>query len=98
PPDSPLFPYTTLFRSNSSGNPYAALATTRLLFGVRGGYWLYDRGGLVALQAGGGLLASLSSTHYTVRDVNNDPESSDSATALKLDRKSTRLNSSHEWI
>ena len=70
--------------SPSGGNAYASTATTRMLFGVRGGRWLYDQGGLLALQAAGGLSASLSSTRYALRDVGGDPQAVEGSSGLKL--------------
>ena len=70
--------------STSEGNPYANTATTRLLFGARGGRWLYDQGGLIGLQIAGGLSASLSSTRYALRDVGGDAQAAEGRTGLKL--------------
>jgi hypothetical protein len=68
---------------SSGGNPYASTSTSRLLFGGHGGYWLFERD-RIAVQAGAGILAALSSTHYSVRDVGGDPQAVDSSSALTL--------------
>src|SRR5205814_10713643 len=83
PPQSPLFPYTTLFRSNTlmvgekHVPPYAL------------GYWpldcaIYDGHNPICNTRGGGPSFPLAA--------------SDVDAGWKLDRKSTRLNSSHLGI
>src|SRR5262249_1125137 len=68
---------------SSGGTPYASTSPSRLLFGAHGGYWLFERD-RIAVQAGAGLLAALSSTHYTVRDVGGEPQGIDSSSAITL--------------
>src|SRR2546430_12296286 len=70
PPRSTLFPYTTLFRSNS--------------------IWLI----LLACAGGGGGGGGAS----TVAVVSLDAVRPRSSVAVPVDRKSTRLNSSHSQI
>src|SRR5438105_9920850 len=77
PPSSPLFLYTTLFRSN--------------LFNQRG--------------AVGGVFRTIPFVIRTFSDLGLPPVLEElcnkprgSPRSLKVDRKSTRLNSSHEWI
>src|SRR5438105_7952528 len=85
PPISPLFPYTTLFRSSSAG-ALAHLPVAKVTNLARAmeelkevGYWLV------------GLDENAEKT-YTEVDYT-------SPVGIVLgDRKSTRLNSSHEWI
>src|SRR5207247_10828715 len=90
PPLSTLFPYTTLFRS-----------VLRLLARVRG--VLGDPSG--ALEAAERLRAvdpGLDESHYLAALSLAELGRGDQATAAEAlylrDRKSTRLNSSHEWI
>src|SRR2546427_3939924 len=71
PPRSTLFPYTTLFRSQSDAYASVGDVTTR-----QGGYALFDA--LLAYR--------LDDTYSLQLNVSN------------LDRKSTRLNSSHSQI
>src|SRR2546422_3166100 len=85
PPKSPLFPYTTLFRSGPSGSPRA---------GGRGD------GGALALERrhrasrdGGGERAHLQVARLHHLHDDHGPPVQEGG-----DRKSTRLNSSHGYI
>src|SRR5438105_12062669 len=71
PPRSTLFPYTTLFRSQ----------TERTLENIKG-----------ILEAAGSNMHHVIKTTVFLKDIN------DFKKTVVLDRKSTRLNSSHEWI
>src|SRR3712207_7536647 len=77
PPRSPLFPYTTLFRSAAGLLSLASLAAVVALAAGR----VPLLGAAVLLSVGCGWLAFRLTT-----------------TELRLDRKSTRLNSSHANI
>src|SRR5947208_13138132 len=91
PPISPLFPYTTLFRSCGTGKTFTALkiAETRV-----------PAGGNVLFLVPSISLISQSLTEWTAEAerlispfaVCSDPK------VGKQDRKSTRLNSSHQII
>src|SRR5207247_10082302 len=93
----PLVPYSTLFRSVAPGlgRPVAAAAPARL-----------GRVGLhhIVAQPVDDLVAVLRLRHSPRRDRHRRPRPARAAlarrgrrAALLLDRKSTRLNSSHEW-
>src|SRR5207249_6799715 len=94
PPRSPLFPYTTLFRSLVVGDTHAPHGATRTGDADRGAHGLVGADALddgVDAEAAGqrahardGLLATLA---HDVR-----------CAELLRDRKSTRLNSSHVSI
>src|SRR3712207_8258653 len=83
PPRSTLFPYTTLFRSE----PDAALAA------VASGLLRFGETGLGLATRVNGWVASAMRYRYGVTTVGTT-----AAEALALDRKSTRLNSSHANI
>src|SRR3712207_7593725 len=83
PPRSTLFPYTTLFRSRHRGDGAGELARGRL------------RG---AARVGGGQLAELRQVEQPLDDLGRGCEQQLPAQADALDRKSTRLNSSHANI
>src|SRR5206468_12143354 len=94
PPPSPLFPYTTLFRSHvrfadaAAGRPHQVeLAPQRpphLLVGKRDGFRAADAPGVERAARGEPLVAGV---HAAGADV-----------LTREDRKSTRLNSSHDQI
>src|SRR5207247_11295415 len=76
PPHSPLFPYTTLFRSSlgsSAASRFPSLSRIDR-------YSTWDRGSRMVLG-----IAAPAPSFYLWWIINGD-------------RKSTRLNSSHEWI
>ena len=66
----------------SGGNPYTNLSATRSLLGLRGGYWLFERG-MFAAQVGGGVGVALSQQSYGLRDVGGQPQSLEGS-SLKL--------------
>src|SRR5207244_11699467 len=84
PPSSTLFPYTTLFRSDATGNPLTGLVLAhagqvkQIAVGT-------DASGNPELFA---ILLSDSQVYTLKCDAAGNP----------LDRKSTRLNSSHQII
>src|SRR5690606_41702476 len=82
PPRSTLFPYTTLFRSEMRLLRPIGLGLLALFIGFNGGYLLI----LMIEMAGGPVL-----TQWAVPICL-------SVSVLVLDRKSTRLNSSHVKI
>src|SRR5207247_9588795 len=92
----PCFPYTTLFRSSCTigGNLSTnAGGTAALAYGVAREMAL----GLEVVLADGRILNGLSklkkdNTGYDLRNIFIGAEGT-----LGIDRKSTRLNSSHEW-
>src|SRR5260221_9673422 len=84
PPRSPLFPYTTLFRSN--GIPY-------WYFYRHGGR--YEGSTLESIDPGGRQWRELTPQRAIGCIVY---PATDGALGRKLDRKSTRLNSSHTVI
>src|SRR5207247_11423027 len=90
PPCSPLFPYTTLFRSGDVGGlARAARNTIRVL----------DAAGMdvvIVETVGAGQTEVQVATAVDATVVVLMPQLGDEVQAL--DRKSTRLNSSHEWI
>src|SRR5207247_10517238 len=97
PPSSTLFPYTTLFRS--SGRNYTAYfvftgpvnATTGMLINISE---IKERAGKVVRERFDHKF--LNKDNSSFRDI--VPTAENIARQLYLDRKSTRLNSSHEWI
>src|SRR5687768_18057227 len=91
PPGSTLFPYTTLFRSVGD-----ARGGRRGVLGLPGG----EAGGHgVALLLLGEALAQVLEEEVAVEaDVVLARDEVDGADAGQLDRKSTRLNSSHGYI
>src|SRR5207244_12193691 len=94
---APLFPYTTLFRSNWLGDALVTSLTGREL--NQGKSWAFLTAGIASL-----LLAAFSLTlPHTPPKPAHDKESSlawlEAMRLLKhTDRKSTRLNSSHQII
>src|SRR5207247_10900266 len=89
PPISTLFPYTTLFRSGR---------TRRAFFGA--GYHARARD----RELGARSLEEINEVHSGTGVVGHDKEEGAGGIGAgleaspQLDRKSTRLNSSHEWI
>src|SRR3712207_8235513 len=77
PPRSTLFPYTTLFRSMSTGGPQEPVRWIKLSWGLA----MAAIAGVLLVAGGLGALQSASVL-----------------TGVPLDRKSTRLNSSHANI
>src|SRR3712207_8421188 len=86
PPRSTLFPYTTLFRSGPRCGPTTALPSRRSRL-VRCFLEQRFQGGMLQRLAGGGVVE-----HPLERLVHAQ------SLADLLDRKSTRLNSSHANI
>src|SRR5207244_13650881 len=86
PPRSTLFPYTTLFRSAAAALKRHAIAGVRRLVLVDG-VFAPKLSETADLENGLGI--------RTLREV---LEAGDSALQAQLDRKSTRLNSSHQII
>src|SRR5688572_31970358 len=90
PPRSTLFPYTTLFRSFIDGGLSQSGAPPRDLGGVWATAteaWISGAGDTLAHYSGG-VLQVTQSAHPNVLAPD----------LLKVDRKSTRLNSSHSQI
>src|SRR5205814_9627184 len=85
PPRSPLFPYTTLFRSQIAVGIRAAIQTGRLRPGDR-------------LPASRVLARELGVARQVVVAAYEDLAASGHLTGRTGDRKSTRLNSSHLGI
>src|SRR2546430_5269067 len=79
PPRSTLFPYTTLFRSDSGGtlNKIAPDGTVSTVFSITGAFF-------------GGVAVDGADNVYVADAA--------AGVVYKLDRKSTRLNSSHSQI
>ena len=111
PPRSPLFPYTTLFRSRAVNN-----APWKLVDRLKGFNWLDYYGGKFSTSQKRGVfmdqaLELLPADYWRWWVVANAPEGSDATFTWEqfqtqvnadladvLDRKSTRLNSSHVVI
>src|SRR5687768_17848787 len=85
---STLFPYTTLFRSNTVSAVTFSVSAARASNGTVNGE--YSVAGLPA-----GATYSLSTSTFT--STGNDPIPGTTVT-VNTDRKSTRLNSSHGYI
>src|SRR5687768_17654495 len=85
PPRSPLFPYTMLFRSRSS------LATSLARYSRSWGLWLLL---LVAPVGARFWIPDENDTNVVIAVNDQAPV----MTSAMLDRKSTRLNSSHGYI
>src|SRR5438105_6112059 len=86
PPGSTLFPYTTLFRSPGLAQPVAMSGQGFFNYATQEGELTLDMNGLPAEAA-----ASLPSGSLHMEEIFK-------ASSMCRDRKSTRLNSSHEWI
>src|SRR2546429_6123672 len=87
PPKSTLFPYTTLFRSHNAvnGSPKAYTPRLAAAWDINGkGDWL--------LRGGFGMYSNWLTPANIQEEFRGNPPS------LILDRKSTRLNSSHGYI
>src|SRR5690606_41898821 len=82
PPGSPLFPYTTLFRSTVD-------AVARIVFGTPQGPAALVLTEQIVVPAGSALKVDVDEVQ---------PEVADLAARIEVDRKSTRLNSSHVKI
>src|SRR5207253_3519794 len=93
-PSSPLFPYTTLFRSVSQNNAGVAEIDVSLIPNVLGGLGLNSLLGSLGL---GNLLGGTTTTAGSLPVVSQLPVGPLVDNLLK-DRKSTRLNSSHVAI
>src|SRR5207247_11421148 len=97
PRASPLFPYTTLFRSLAADAKLSMGVATALvtLLGLHHGY--LNGAGMGASAAAAVALLGLAFTVFVLVALG-------AAFVVRLraewarDRKSTRLNSSHEWI
>src|SRR5947209_3115142 len=92
PPTSPLFPYTTLFRSSSSLHPdhELSLAKLKAVHGAK-----KSAGSLAINSFNSSILARPSSAIARARASGS---SARSWSRVWIDRKSTRLNSSHANI
>src|SRR5207247_9999431 len=90
-PTPTLFPYTTLFRS--SNTPLQALDLLNDPIYVEAARVLAQN----MLKDGGRRLEDRVSWAFE-RAVSRKPVEEERRTLAGLDRKSTRLNSSHEWI
>src|SRR3712207_7515073 len=88
PPRSTLFPYTTLFRSAMARRVFDSnsFGKLKLIGALLDSMELLDEGRLAVLYLDDGMLTACGCTH-------NDTEG-----VINLDRKSTRLNSSHANI
>src|SRR5437764_11847232 len=88
PPRPPLFPYTTLFRSLV--DDVRLVGEEEMLEAIA---WLMTRENVVAEPAGAAATAAW------LKEVRRaDATASDARASVLLDRKSTRLNSSHRCI
>src|SRR5438034_6348296 len=90
PPSSPLFPYTTLFRSAVKAPARLGLGPFRLVGGIGQGPRLRDDRGLGR--------APLVRGRVGLRDPHGPRIPLSGLRGLVGDRKSTRLNSSHTVI
>src|SRR4051812_49783156 len=90
PPSSPLFPYTTLFRSHRWHD-----GLSLLLGGRREGEFFEAAEGLLADLADAGRVAQAVGKHG---DIGHRREYGPADWQSAADRKSTRLNSSHMSI
>src|SRR5699024_12369526 len=90
PPISPLFPYTTLFRSSVS--------RTTLREAIR----ILATNGVLNIQRGRGTFVhenfSVDETTASIQQLSDMPVNIRDLYEIRLDRKSTRLNSSHVSI
>src|SRR5690606_42057232 len=97
-PTSPLFPYTTLFRSPDRGAGDGAVlpAVQRGDDGVWAAVW---RCAVGQVYAGGCPAAGVAGGRWGTGSLSEEPEDVHSAGRIAgKDRKSTRLNSSHVKI
>src|SRR5207247_7983101 len=97
-PFSTLFPYTTLFRSHRSGN---SVSKTALRGRLQSSHLRPPESEPLALLAAGlddvvPILECLFDPKTPASALSGPSLSTDSLG--RIDRKSTRLNSSHEWI
>src|SRR5207247_6582789 len=90
-PKSTLFPYTTLFRSRTESPEDSRSAPTT------GAARLSHRGSFGVSKIAFAILTNHSARRSEVVGRAGDRERGHAASASP-DRKSTRLNSSHEWI
>src|SRR3712207_9077118 len=94
PPRSTLFPYTTLFRSERLAAFYAERAHGGVGLIVTGGISPNDRGRPVR----GGAKMTTEEEAKQHRRVTQAVHAEGGKIAMQIDRKSTRLNSSHANI
>src|SRR5207247_10066462 len=87
PSSSTLFPYTTLFRSSVSPDSVTIPVFGHLLHGIAP--WLADGGEALGVISGG--------VDQHLRGAAGGVLLDATRYDAKRDRKSTRLNSSHEW-
>src|SRR3712207_8721763 len=92
PPRSTLFPYTTLFRSET-GPPRSPRGNVITAIGEEGGVLDFATGSKAVLTFA---VDSISPVTCTERYA--EPAENGGLFAVSLDRKSTRLNSSHANI
>src|SRR5690606_41466074 len=90
---SPLFPYTTLFRSGvSEGSPALPNTGSLIMLNKQGGFDIVaeglDRPTSFEMVGNTAYIVTLTGEVWIIDNVGNPP----------LDRKSTRLNSSHVKI
>src|SRR3712207_8572389 len=93
PPRSTLFPYTTLFRSDEVALVVGPVLTDQLAVELDGDV----RAGLTEVPADGDRVAGLDGAGGDV-EPGAPHEDPDQAETVAVDRKSTRLNSSHANI
>src|SRR2546430_17588684 len=94
PPRSTLFPYTTLFRSIFSG----ASSGNRISYEVAGGARVLVRDLWYESGAGPGFAHIYDRAVFTIDGARISSPVNGGAAAFDIDRKSTRLNSSHSQI
>src|SRR5205814_9578544 len=93
PTSSPLFPYTTLFRSRTTA-PFLSCRRSRRKSRGRS----CAKGDCPVKSQQGGQAAYRAAVAITVRDAVRRRETRDARSRSVIDRKSTRLNSSHLGI
>src|SRR5207247_11159043 len=95
PSTSPFFPYTTLFRSRDQRDLLRRHQLLRVLLGLGGLALVVPEDHLDPPAEHAAFRVDLVDRHLDRLPVRSGERRADAA---ERDRKSTRLNSSHEWI